>query len=151
MNLPESPDPAELLHRALRELPDMPAPRTLEDRVFAEIAARAAQPWWRQSAALWPAPAQVALFTASLAAAVGLTWLMTAGVRDGTEVARGATVWLAPVTDSWSALRTAGHALSGTAALVPTLWLYGLAAVGALSAALLGGGIAAYRTLCIRN
>lgn len=151
MTPPESPEPADLLHRALRELPDVPAPRTLEDRVFAEIAARAAQPWWRQSAAAWPAPARLALFAASLAAAVGLTWLMTTGVRDGAGVARDAKVWLAPVTDSWSALRTAGHALSGTASLVPTLWLYGLAAAGALGAALLGGGIAAYRTLCTRN
>jgi hypothetical protein len=148
MNLPESPDPAELLHRALRELPDAPAPRTLEDRVCAAIAARAAQPWWRRSAALWPAPARLALVAASLAAAVVLTWLMTTGLRDG---AQGATAWLAPVAESWSALRTVGHALSGTASLVPTLWLYGVAAAGALSAALLGGGIAAYRTLCTRN
>lgn len=154
MNQPESHDPADLLHRALRDLPDIAAPRTLEERVLAGIAAQAALPWWRQPVAAWPQPARIALVTTCLAVAAGLTQLMTAGLRDGVEVARGAEAWLAPVSNSWSALHTAASALSGTAALLPTVWLFGLVAagaLGALGAALLGGGIAAYRSLCVRN
>ena len=151
MNQPESHDPADLLHRALRDLPDIAAPRSLEERVLAGIAARAALPWWRQSVAAWPQPARIALVTACLAVAAGLTQLVTTGVRDGAAVARGAETWLAPVSDSWAALHTAANAISATVALVPPLWLFGLAATAALGAALLGGGIAAYRSLCVRN
>lgn len=151
MNPPESHDPADLLHRALRDLPDVTAPRSLEERVLAGIAARAALPWWRQPVAAWPQPARIALVATCLAAATGLTQLVTTGVADSAEVARGAQAWLAPVTDSWAALRTAANALSGTVALMPSVWLFGLAAAAALGAALLGGGIAAYRSLCVRN
>jgi hypothetical protein len=151
MNPPESQNHADLLHRALRDLPDITAPRSLEERVLAGIAARAALPWWRQSAAAWPQPARIALVATCLAAAAGLTQLMTTGIRDGAAAARGAEAWLAPVSDSWAALHIAANALSGTVALVPPVWLFGLAATAALSAALLGGGIAAYRALCVRN
>ena len=48
----QNPDNLEqLIDRTLRELPLRRAPRTLETRVLAAIAARQALPWWKRSGA----------------------------------------------------------------------------------------------------
>ena len=49
----------QLVHRALRELPLRRAPRSLEQRVLAEIERRATLPWWRRSFSHWPTLARV--------------------------------------------------------------------------------------------
>jgi hypothetical protein len=63
-----------LLHRKLRELPDLPAPPTLVPRVLAAIHARA-QAWWRRAWWDWPLLAQAAF----VAVALGLAGLVGGG------------------------------------------------------------------------
>ena len=61
-----SPEDLEkFIHQTLRALPARRAPHSLESRVRAAIAARAALPWWRQSFARWPLAARVAFFIGS--------------------------------------------------------------------------------------
>src|SRR5688572_3554534 len=82
MNPSPKPDPKleRLIHQTLRDLPPRPAPRSLEERVFAELARRAALPWWKKSFAHWPMPARAVLLvacigTAKLAVMAGV-WAM---------------------------------------------------------------------------
>jgi len=58
--------------RLLRQLPDRRAPAGLEARVLAEIARRAALPWWRTSFTHWPAAARVSFYGLSAAAAAAV-------------------------------------------------------------------------------
>ena len=57
-----------LVHQALGDLPRRPAPITLEARVQAEVARRAARPWWRKGFAHWPGPARAGFAVLALGA-----------------------------------------------------------------------------------
>ena len=46
------------VHVLLRDLPNRRAPRSLEQRVMAEIARLSALPWWRKSFGHWPVAAR---------------------------------------------------------------------------------------------
>jgi hypothetical protein len=143
------PSPEEfeqIIHRTLRSLPDRRAPRSLEHRVMAAIAARAALPWWKQSFARWPLAARAGFLLASVAALLlvtfGSTAVDTAALASRTSLRFG---WL-------GVLRDAAAGTVDFAAIVfhaiPPLWLYGsVAALAALYLALFGLGATAYRTL----
>jgi len=67
------------IEQELRELPVLKASTNLTQRVMAEIARRAALPWYRQSWSHWPWPAQLAALVGSLALVGGLcygTWYL---------------------------------------------------------------------------
>jgi hypothetical protein len=134
---PETPE--RRLHQVLRRLPDRPAPRTLERRVAAELARRAALPWWRRSYVAWPTWLRgTFLALAALAAAA----LVAGPDRAFTELARHIE-WLA-------VLRSVGGSIASSvrdvANAIPAPWLYGaLAIIAALYAALAGIGMATYR------
>jgi hypothetical protein len=139
-----------LVHQTLRDLPRRRAPGTLEQRVMAELARRAALPWWRQGFAHWPMPARAAfiLFAGGIAkvAIMAVVWVMAGfNAAQFQEAFATQIAWI-------DAAATVGHALgefvSATLRGIPPLWLYGgLALVGFLYAALFGLGAAAYRTL----
>src|SRR5476649_1202935 len=80
-----SPDSHEkleqLIHRTLREQPARRAPRSLEQRVLAELERRAALPWWRRSFAHWPLPARAG-FLVICAALIGLAFVGGAAAMD---------------------------------------------------------------------
>lgn len=146
---PNNPrDPLEqLVHRTLRAQPSRRAPRSLEARVMAELARRAALPWWHKSYAFWPAPMRAAFFVLSAIAAAALV----AGLYFLT---RGASQQLSSeVADhfGWVTVAQAAFAdVSGKALAVwkaiPPLWLYGgVAALATAYATLIGVGAAAYR------
>jgi len=126
------------LTRALRELPPLRAPATLESRVYAELARRAALPWWRQSFSHWP----------GMARATFLLFCTSLGLLTGV---RGVTAGLGSLPGWRQLSAVAGAGTDAVASLVyalPTAWLYeslGLAAV--LYAVLFALGAAAYRTL----
>ena len=57
--------------RVLRGQSPLKAPVTLEDRVFAAIAATSATPWWQQPLLRWPLSARLAFIALSL----GCAWI----------------------------------------------------------------------------
>jgi hypothetical protein len=76
MNRPHdnSDDLERFVDQTLRELPQRQAPRTLESRVLAELARRAALPWWRRNFAQWPLLARVTFLLASFGSAAAM-WI----------------------------------------------------------------------------
>jgi len=146
-----SPEELEkLIHQTLRSLPDRRAPRSLETRVLAAIAARAALPWWKQSFAQWPAVARVGflIFSAGLIK-VGLlaaVWAM-AGF-DGAQFTNAFATQFAWIDRISAVIGGIGDFCSLVFHSIPTLWLYGgLALFAGIYAALFGLGATAYRAL----
>ncbi len=139
-----------LVHRTLRELPPRPAPRSLEQRVLAELARRAALPWWRKSFVHWPVPARGAFIVAS-GGVVKLVLMAAVWVMAGFDTAQFRDAFAQSF--SWMERVVAVvNAVSGFFEImfrnIPSLWLYGgIAFVVALYAALFGLGAAAYKTL----
>jgi len=138
-------DPLEAkLHRVLRALPDRAAPRTLENRVMAALAERAALPWWRRSYAGWPAAVRLGFFLLSGLFAAGVIF----GLAQLPAVASAQSV-----LGNW---RLIYSSLVETAATmvgdIPRIYFYGaLAALGASYLTLMGVGAAAYRTFFVRS
>ncbi len=152
---PESEKNLErFIHSALRDLPPRRAPRSLESRVFAELARRAALPWWRQNFTHWPVAARVAFIIGSAGVAklilMAIVWAM-AGL-DSAQFASAVTpqfAWFQAVTGFSGAIAsTVANTFGAIFRNFPLQWLYiGAAAIAALYAALFGLGAAAYRTL----
>ena len=146
---PENPrDPLEVLvHRALRAQPARRAPRSLEARVFAELARQAALPWWQKSYAHWPAPMRAAFFVLSAIAAAALVaaiYFLSRGASHqlSSEVADHFG-WIIALQ---SAIANVSDKLFTVWRAIPTLWLYGGAlALGIAYATVIGVGAAAYR------
>jgi hypothetical protein len=116
----------------LRELPDRAAPSSLEERVFARLAAQHALPWWRLGFASWPVAARI-LFLPVAAAAAWLTLLLVSRIANGFEtVPQLQAVQRAP--SGFAALRGAGTSIwELLTRSVPVEWLY----AGAIGAAVL--------------
>ena len=139
----------QFIHQTLRALPDRQAPRTLESRILAGIAARQALPWWRQSFAHWPLPARVAFLALAGGLAAGLVLL---GASSSADVLPALREFLAPL----ARVRTIATFVADLGATVfrsiPMVWLYGVAAfIAMLYAALVGLGATAYRTLIVNR
>jgi hypothetical protein len=137
-----------VIHVALREVPPRRAPATLEERVMAEIARRAALPWWKQSFARWPMPARVAFVLVS-GGVIKVAMMVVVFVMGGLDPARFREAF-APEFARLAEIASAGRALAEFATLllnhIPPLWLYGgIAAVVSLYVAFFGLGAVAYR------
>lgn len=140
----DRPDSEEKLERLVHELlvntPLRRAPVSLETSVLAELARRAALPWWRLSFAQWPAIARVVFVLVSIAL-IALT-ILASGVHE---------IGTTPLAWAQGAIH-AVSAASGVAGMfyriIPSEWLYVGLIVGALLYALLFGlGACAYRFL----
>jgi hypothetical protein len=141
-------NPSLALNRMLRELPSRRAPAALESRVIAELARRAALPWWRLGFAHWPPGARVA-FLAACGTIVGCTvlgapWALS-GLPAGYRIGALLPAWMEPAIAAMSCA-------AGVAALllrvIPPLWFYAtMGAAAALYATLFSLGAAAYSTL----
>lgn len=138
------------VHQALRELPARRAPRTLEQRVLAEIERRAALPWWRKSFAHWPVAARAA-FLAGCIGAVILVLMGGGWVMSGFDPARFHSAFAQPI--AWMETGVAVvHAITGFFEIVvrnlPPFWVQGgVAFLVTMYVALFGLGAAAYKTL----
>jgi hypothetical protein len=154
MSSPTPEDLEKMIHQTLRGLPARRAPRSLESRVMAAIAARQALPWWRQSFAHWPVAARAGflVFTAVLAAAmVGAIFVLTRDVQAAelTGQVTGRFAWFGVASDLARALGGSGRAVWNA---IPPVWLYGsLAAIAASYAMLVGIGATAYRAFFARR
>lgn len=139
-------DLEKLIHQTLRALPDREAPRSLEHRVLAAIAARQALPWWRQSFTHWPVAARNAFLVVSavLAAAVLAGYFRATGEVQATSLLAGPLAAWARLQAATGAIGDLGGAIWRS---IPSLWIYGAVAfVATMYAAFLGLGAAAYRT-----
>jgi len=139
-----SRDPLEHdLHRVLRALPDQRAPLTLEARVLAALAERAALPWWRRSYAGWPLAVRVGFFL--------LSGLLAAGLIFGVAQI---PVWLdaGAAMSRWQLIYNSLFEVGGTLfGSIPTTYLYGgLAVLAGCYLTLAGIGAAAYRAFFAR-
>lgn len=144
----EDPRLEQFIDRALRELPDRRAPRALEARVMAAIAARKATPWWRASFDRWP----VAVRVAFLLVAGGFAFWFT-HVGASVEVPAGHAGDSAGGLDGLravcGALYSAGAAVARS---IPRGWFYGaLSVVALMYAGLFGLGATAYRSFILKN
>ena len=155
MNLPPEHHSEKLeraIHQTLRALPLRRAPRSLETRVFAELARRAALSWWHQSFAHWPLPARAVFLLVSVAL-VKLTFMAAVWVTAGFDSAAFVAAFSAPVSWAQAGVSLVRGLTDFSAILfrnIPPLWLYGsVAFVAAMYAALFGLGAAAYRTLYV--
>lgn len=143
-----SKNPQELeqfIDRTLRTLPDRRAPRSLESRVLAAIAAQQHLPWWRQSFVHWPLAARAAflVFTAVLAAAFVAMCLRFVG---GAQPAALLTEPLEQLSLIPAVAGGLGDFFATVLRSFPSGWLYGaLAFVGVMYATLFGLSAAAYR------
>ena len=141
-----------LLERTLRELPLRRAPLTLESRVLAELARRAARPWWRRGFAHWPQAARTAFVSISVCL-VGLAFVAGGWAVSGFNFLHDLGVLSMPgARQAVMALSVAQWAAGELARAVPPNWIYGGVAAGALLyTALFGLGVAAYRTLYLNQ
>jgi hypothetical protein len=139
------------IHQTLRALPERRAPRSLEARVMAAIAAQEALPWWRQSFVHWPLAARGAFFivTAVLAAAVIIICFRTSGEVQAASLVAGPLALWSKVTAIFGGV---GNLFGVVFRSIPPLWLYGgLAFIGTMYVALFGLGAAAYRSLFVQR
>ena len=150
---PSPEDLEKFVDRALRELPERAAPRSLETRVLAEIERRCALPWWRQSYAHWPVAARGAfLVLTALAAAMLVAGLVFLVRQPEAALVTGA---IARRFGGLLVLRSLAEAAAnrhhGVIHAIPSWWLIGgLAFIGACYATVIGVGAAAYRALSHR-
>lgn len=137
--------------RVLRDQPPLKAPTTLEQRVFAAIAATSATPWWQQPFLRWPMAARLAFIALSIAC----VWLGLAvagfaiGLVGGIEAPAHSTAalpayaWARALFDTLSILAVVGKTLAGS---LPQLWLYGgLLILAFLYGSFFGLGAVGYR------
>ena len=140
------------VHQLLRKLPDRRAPSGLERRVLAEIARRAALPWWKKSFAYWPAPARLGFFVGSaVAAALVVSGLIiVSGSTGAHELAGGISNSFSWLSIAREILASAESRVQQLSAEIPSLWLYAIGGTVVACYAALGAiGAAAYRTFSV--
>ena len=138
------------VQRAMRELLPRRAPHTLEQRVRAEIARRAAQPWWRKSFGHWPVTAR-ASFIVLCAGLVRFAFEAGVWIMAGFDTSQLREAFTQPFSWMENGLVVI-HAITGAFEImlrnIPPLWLYGGVIFFATTyAALFGLGAAAYKAL----
>ena len=155
MTNPNMPGPAvdpqrleRLVDAALRSAPPLAAPAHLESRVRAQLARRAARPWWLRGFSHWPVAAQW-LFAPLSLAFLKLATLVFGAAEGAATVARHSAI-VQGAQQRWQSLnelaRTAHSLGSLVARDIPHSWLYG-AAGGAL---LVYGALFALGALALR-
>ncbi len=150
MNPHDSDKLEAAIHGVLRRLPDRKAPAGFEGRVLAELARRAALPWWRKSFAHWPSFVRMGFVAGSAVAALALVYGLFAlgGSRGALQVAGGISNSLAWIAFARDIVSTFDGKVRMLIAAVPPLWLYGAAGTVAICyAALAAIGAATYRAV----
>ncbi len=144
----EDPRLEQYIHRALRELPDRRAPRSLEGRVMAALAARQATPWWRSSFDRWPVAARGAFLLLAGGLVVALMQLGSSAGLSADRVTES-PAWLDGLRVVWSSLCSAASTVERN---IPRAWWYGaVSAVLVAYVGLFGLGATAYRTFFVKR
>jgi hypothetical protein len=144
----------QLIAAGLRRQPALKAPDALQSRVFAEIARRAALPWYHRSFRGWPVIMQISFVFTALA-----TVVLARSVILWSHPMHAASELAAPMSDSLSFLQSVGSAWSALVSMVgavggallhrvPGFWLVvGLGVAVAMYAMLAGIGVAVFRAV----
>ncbi len=92
------------INRALKGLPELPAPRTLAPRVMRAIEQRAQVPWYRQSWQMWPLALRAASLVLLLAVFGGICFAGWELRQTGIVVAAMHQVggWLSGLSAIWN-------------------------------------------------
>lgn len=151
MNTPPDPNELErLISRVLNDQPLREAPRTLSERVMAELAYRASLPWWRKSFTHWPWAARIAFVLVSFGF-VKLALTLTTHAAASTAGASAMAGAAAPVTWLENLLGVAAFCQQLLATIthaIPALYLYGaMGLILALYVMVFSVSAAAYKTL----
>lgn len=150
-----SPEEQTKLERLITEncrtQPLRSAPVALQQRVFAELAQRAALPWWRKSFAHWPTPIRVAWLLVSVAVApimLNLTLWLSGQLAAAHSVARPLS-WLENFAAFISFMHSVSNYVVGSVwQHIPATLLYGgIVAVLTMYGLLIALGTVAYRTV----
>ncbi len=124
-----NPDPLETkIHEALRSLPPRRAPLSLEARVQAEIARRAALPWWKKSWSYWPGLVRGMFLVLSAAICAGTIAGVMEFLHGGYRAAFGRVIngpWQT-ISAMGGSLHTVLENLHRWIGLIPSPWLYGV-------------------------
>jgi hypothetical protein len=150
MNPPDEQKLERFIDQTLRDLPRRGAPGTLEQRVMAEIARRAALPWWKQNFAHWPMAARIAflIFSGGLVKAMMMLLVFAGAGFEAAQFREVFATQYAWMDAGATVMRALGDFVTATLQGIPSLWLYGaLATIAGLYVTLFGLGAAAYRTL----
>jgi hypothetical protein len=143
-----------LITQGLSRQPLLKAPASLQSRVLAEIARRAALPWYHLSFRQWPMLMQIGFVFTALA-----TVVLARSVLLWTQLSHAATEVAAPVTGGVTFLESLGSALAALGSVfgsigngllhrIPAFWLViGIGVAFVMYAMLAGIGVAVYRTL----
>lgn len=149
MNDPNEQRLADRLHRKLRALPDLKAPRTLAPRVLAALAARQSLAWYRKSWTHWPVGMRLLFLVVSFGVLGGLVYAgshlpqfleLAGGVGDSVV---GSFAWFKPYVDGVTRL-LGTLVLVGKAIPPQLLWWLG-AMIGLAYALCVGLGTLGYR------
>jgi hypothetical protein len=144
----------KLIAAGLQQQPLFKAPASLQSRVFAEIARRAALPWYHRSFNQWPMLMQVSFLITALATVVlgrsVILWSHAAHAASELEApVSGGLTFLQSLGSAWNAMGSMFGAIGGALLhRVPGFWL--VVAIGvafAMYALLAGIGVVVYRTL----
>ena len=139
-----SDDLERFIDQKLRELPQRRAPSTLESRVLAELARRAALPWWRRHFAQWPLAARVAFLLAS-SGCVTVMWIFAS--TDVFRVSTSPPPWIRSLSHVTSSMIDLSVSLVGQ--IPPGLLYSALALCVLLYGTLLGLGAVGYHILYV--
>ena len=136
----------ELIHRELRQLPDLPAPDTLIPRVRSAIAAQARQPWWQRPMMTWPLALRLAFITL-LVGSLGLAGFYGAEISPGVGfVFQKIAQFFESFTPLWEHLVALANAILILGRAVSSYFLiYAALLLGVMYLACVGIG-----TLCFR-
>lgn len=154
MRDPYEKDLEDAIHRELRALPDLAAPRGFAERVLASVEHRASRPWYRSAWQAWPAPLRVASL-AVMALAFGAlcfgAWRLTHApvALSASEQVSG---WMSEAAGIWRVLSAIGNAVVLVIRNLGTGFLVGcLAAIGLGYATCVGLGSACVKLALARR
>ena len=137
-----------LIHRELRGLPEVAAPRQLSTAVMAKIAARESRVWWQQPWLNWPLPIRLVSMTISLAFLSLAGWGLVEAWSSATvavETVSSSSVWLATLREWTGAVSDSGG--KALAALPREYLFIGLGVLSGLYLACIGLGTIFFRIL----
>jgi hypothetical protein len=147
-------EPAEQwITHVLQQQPPLTAPATLEQRVFAAIAAAPPPHWWHQPLLGWPVAARVGFIAVMIACAglglalanVTAAFVGSMAITDHAAAAIPGYSAARILFDTLSALMVVARTLAGS---LPQPWLHGgLLLVGLLYGVFFGLGAVGYRVL----